>query len=169
MIGGLFGTDGISERTANAEYAAGIELDIVLNVVVVNLWADKDVVPNVVADAAAEVFHEVVAAGVVDTPAAEVAAGDYLRDVEACAGDTDAAHKIKPNFLAQTRLKEPVEVGQDGAVVFVFSGIVSLAGSPRGFNVKAKAALEANDVTADADIGATLFRRLLEEERGARG
>ena len=71
---------------------------VILDVVVVNLRADKDVVPNVVADAAAEIFHEVITAAVVDAPA-EVTAGGYLRDVEASAGNADAAEEVGADFL----------------------------------------------------------------------
>ncbi len=64
----------------------GVELvGVALDVVVVNFGAHEDVTPNVIADTAAEVFHEVVAAGVVDASAADVAA-HYLVDVEAGAG-----------------------------------------------------------------------------------
>ena len=39
---------------------------VVLNVVVVNFRADKDMVPDVVTDTAGEVLHEVIGAAVVD-------------------------------------------------------------------------------------------------------
>ena len=131
-----------------------------------NFGADKDVgqaVPNVVAKAAAEIFHEVVAAGVVD------AAGNVTRgqQLEAIASDADASKKIQAKLLvlADLRLEERVDVGEDRAVGLAVARIVGLMVSPSGFCVKAEMVFESDVVNADVDVGAALFRWWLEVHR----
>ena len=126
-------------------------------------------VPNVVADAAAEVFHEVIAAAVIDVPA-EVATRGYLRDIEAGAGNADAAKEIGPDFLGNFRLEDSIEVGQDGTIgrVLVIR-IVALTSPPGDISAEAEVALEADYVAANVDVGAALFRRLLEVARPVAG
>ncbi len=114
--------------------------------------------PNFVANTAAEVFHEVIAAGVVD------ASGDATRgkEIEPVAGNADAGHEVEAKSLAQLRLEERVNVGEDGAVVFV-TIVVALVIPPGSFDVEAKAAFpEADEVTADAGIDAILFSQRVE-------
>src|SRR5437660_536599 len=150
----LVGGDGISDGGADADHVVGVELGVVVNVVIANLGADEDVAPNVVADTAAEIFHEVIVAGVVDA-AGDVARG--RRKIETGAGDADAGNKVEAEFLAHTRLEECVEAGQDRAVGFI-AVVVRLPYPEGGFDVQAEAAvLESDDVTADADVRATLF------------
>lgn len=58
-----------SNRDTGSKNIVRVEFPIVLNVVVVNLGADKQArhaVPNVIAQTGAEVLHEVIAAGKVD-------------------------------------------------------------------------------------------------------
>jgi hypothetical protein len=135
-----------------------VELVIILDVVVANLGTDEDVAPNVIADTAAKVFHEVIAAGVVD------AAGDVTRDreIESGAGNADSGEQVEAKFPAETRLEKCVEVGQDGAVGLI--AVVVRLPLPKGsFEAKAKTAVpEANEVTADGDVAAAFLRRLLE-------
>src|SRR5580658_2238658 len=118
--------------------------------------------PNVVAEAASEVFHEVITAAVIDAPA-EVTAGGYLRDVEARAGDTDAAEEVRADFLCDSRLEDAIEVGQDWAVSRVLEiRRVALTGPPSSFNAKDDAVLKGDDVAGDVQVKAALFRRRLE-------
>ena len=110
-------------------------------------------VPDVIADATAEVLHEVIGAFVVG-----LTTDGGSRGVEAGAGSADAAHKIKAQFLTKTRLVEHVEVGQDRAVVYFVEDVDTLSSPPGGFDVKAEAVLEKNRVTAEVEVGAALFR-----------
>ena len=91
---------------------------IVLDVVVVTLGADENVgqaVPNVIAEAGAEIFHEVIAAG--EVHASGGAAGG--KDVEAVAGNADTGDNVEAKFPGQLGLEQHVDVGEDGAIVFV--------------------------------------------------
>ena len=164
---GLVVTDCVSDGAADTEDVVGVELDVILDVVVVNLGADKEVVPNVVAQTAAEVFHEVITAAVIDA-ATEVTAGGHFRYVEARAGDADAAEEVGADSLGDFRLEDSVEVGQDGTVSRVLEiRIVALTSPPGGFNAKADAVLESDYVAANVDVSAALFRRLLEVPHAA--
>jgi len=58
--------DRVSERDTDAEDVIGIELLIVLNMVVANFRAHKKVAPKVIANAGAQIFHEVVGVGEVN-------------------------------------------------------------------------------------------------------
>ncbi len=127
--------------------------------VVVNLGAEEETVPEVVADAAADVLQEVIAAGVVDATA-EVAARGGIGHVEAGAGDADSAQRFETELLAQLGLKNAVEVSQDGAVAFI-AIVAGLAGAPGSFHVEAEAAFEADEVTGDAEVGSTLLGQVL--------
>jgi hypothetical protein len=175
VVKGLIWADGVSNRGADSEHIVGVEravilgVVVILDVVVLNLGTDKGVVPDVIAETGADVLHEVIAAGVVDAGTSEGATGDDGRDVEAGAGDSDAAEKIETNFFAQPGLEERVEVGQDRAVVYVFAGEGALTGSPGGFNLKAEAALVADYVTADVKVGAAPFRWRKERTAGGGG
>jgi len=155
--------DGISDGSAHTEYVVGAkDVGVVLNVVVVNLRADKEMVPDVVAETGTEILHEVVTGGVVDA-AGKVGARSGIGHVEAGAGNADAAKEIEADFLPELGLEECVKVGQDRAVGFV-AQITRLTRSPGGFHVKAQASLEANHISADAEIGATLFRDVSGEQ-----
>ena len=69
--------------------------------------------------------------------------------------------RSRPTFFpAQTGLVERVKVRQDGTEVSVLTGVVALAGSPRGSDVNAKMLLETDHVAVDIDIGAAFFRRI---------
>ena len=156
---GLF-ADGVSDRDAYAKHVVGIETLIVLDVVVVAFGAHEDVgqvVPNVIAEASADVLHEVIAAGEVD--ASGNAAG--AKDVEAVAGDADTGKEVEADFLGHFGLEEDVYVGQDGAVFFV-AKVVCLVIPPGGFDVKAEAMFEGDDVSSEAGVDATFFGRRLE-------
>jgi len=141
----LLGAEGVADGGADSDHVVRVELDIVLDVVVVNLGADKDLSPNVVANPGAKMFQEVVAVGVVD------AAGDVARvcQVESVAGDADAAKEIQANLIAQARLKESVHVREDGAKHFI-TGIVRLMDSKGGFDIEAETFVaKAHEVSAD--------------------
>src|SRR5260370_556066 len=161
----LVGTEGVADRCAEADQVVGMELGVVLDVIVANLGTDKNVAPNVVADAAAKIFHEVIAAGVVD------AAGDIARgwEIESSAGDADSGHQVEAKVLAQTRLEKGVDVGQDGAGLLI-AVVVWLSRPERCFGAKAQAPVaEANQVAADVDVAAAMLPRLLEIQASAGG
>src|SRR5580693_2976128 len=123
--------------------------------VVVDLRADKHVVPDVIADTTAEVLHEVIGAFVVG----HTRLGGS-RSVEASIGGADASHKIEAKFLTQTWLAENVEVGQDGAVVYFLGDEGTLSCPPGGFDINTQAMCEEDHVAAEVDVEASLFRRL---------
>jgi hypothetical protein len=163
----LFGAESVSDRGADSKHLVRVEAEIVLDVIVVSLRADKEVTPNPIANASADIFHEVIAAGVVDATPVDVA---RTKKVEAVAGNADAAHEVEASSLAQLRLEERVDVSQNGAVGFV-TIIAGLPISPGTFDVEAEAVLSAqgDDIRADADIGTIVFRRWLEGRRIAEG
>jgi hypothetical protein len=98
--------------------------------VVVNLGADKDVVPDRIAHTCAYMFHEVIAVGVID------AAGDVTRGrkIEPGGGDANAAQEFEANLLAKAGLEERVDVGEDGAV-FLETVVVRLTDSKGSFDI----------------------------------
>src|SRR5580704_17676497 len=128
--------EGVADRGAHAKDIRGVESLIVLNVIVVSLGAHKDVrqaVPNVVAEAGAEVFHEMIAAGEVDASRA----GAGIEDVEPVAGNADAGHEVEAHFLIDLRLEEHVGVGEDRAVIFI-TVVAPLLVPPGGFYINAE-------------------------------
>jgi hypothetical protein len=160
--------DGISDGSAHAEYVVGAEhVGVVLNVVVVNFGAHEKVVPHVVADAAAQILHEVITGGVVDATG-EVAARGGVGHIEAGAGDADAAKEISADFLSQLGLEQRIEVGEDGTIGFV-AEVARLTRSPGSLHIEAEAPLEADNISADAEIRATFFRNVAIGQRSAIG
>lgn len=150
-------TEGVAHGGTGAKHVIGVEPEIVLDVVVVNLGADEDASPNAVANASAEMLQEVSTAGVVNASRA-VAGGD---EVEAIAGNAEAAHKVEADFFAQLRLEEQVGVGEDGPVSLV-AEVVSLPIPPGTFDIDAEAMPRTDDIQAEADVGAVFFLRRLE-------
>lgn len=128
---------------------------IVLDVVVVTLGADEDVgqsVPNVIAKAGAEIFHEVIAAG--EVHASGGAAGG--KDVEAVAGNADTGDNVEAKFPGQLGLEQHVDVGEDRAIVFG-AKVAGLVIPPGGFYIEAEAMGEADVVGAEAEVGPAFF------------
>ena len=159
--------EGVADGRADAKHVAGVEPLIVLDVVVVSLRAHEDVrqvVPNVVTEAGAEVLHEMIAAGEVDASGA--AAG--IDDVEPVAGNADAGHDVESHLLVDLRLEERVRVGEEGAVIFV-AVIVPLLVLPGSFNVNAETMREGNDVTGEAEVESSRFCQRLEGDNVAGG
>jgi len=155
----------MSDRGADSEHVVGVELHIVLDVVVVKFGPEKEVVPKVVANTGAKVFHEVIAARVVNASDDRVAARIGVEPIEARAGNTDAAHKIEANFAGDMRLVEKVESTQEGAVGFTVIRIDRAAVPPGGFDLKTQAVPGADNIPAQADVAATFLWRLLETYR----
>lgn len=153
----LLGDEAVSNGSTYAEYVIGIELYVVLNVVVVTLRADEKVTPEIVADTAADVLHEVSATGVIN--ASRDIAGRKL--VEEIVGNADACHDVEAKFSGKLRLEEGVDVSEDGAIVLV-AVIAGLFVPPGGLHVKAKAVLEADHIHADVGEEASLFERGVE-------
>ena len=152
--------EGVADRGAHAKDIRGVESLIVLNVIVVSLGAHKDVryaVPNVVAEAGAEVFHEMIAAGEVD--ASRAATG--IEDGEPVAGNADAGHDVEAHFLVDLRLEEQVRVGEERTVIFV-TVIATLFIPPGSFDINAEAMREGNDIPGDADVESARFGQRLE-------
>src|SRR5580700_8833780 len=151
--------EGIADRGPDPDCVVGVEepvivgVVVVLDVVVVKLGADEDMAPNVEAYACAEMLHEVIGAGVVG-----IASIRGARGVEAHVASADAAHQVKAYSLAQVRLVEEVEVGQNGAIVQ--PGFVDTLGSqPGGFDVNAEL-LDGKHVAAEVEIRAAAHRRV---------
>jgi hypothetical protein len=151
--------EGVSDRRAYAKHVVRIETLIVVDVVVVTLGTHEDVgqvVPKIIAEASAEILHEVIAGGVVD------ASGDAAggKEVEVVAGNADTGQNIEAKFPGQLGLEEHVDVGQDGAIGFV-AVIACLVIPPGGFYVNAEAVPEGDDVSAEAGVDAAFFDRRL--------
>jgi hypothetical protein len=170
---------GVSKRNPYAKHAVGVELEVILDVIVVSLWADEEVgqvVPKAIANADPKVLHEVVAARVVDAPGSVAGA----QEAETVAGNADAAHEVEAEFFGYPGLEERVDVSKNGAVVLV-TIVAGLVISPGGFRADAETGFpEADIVKADVGIDATGFRRRMKihgvanwgeglEERGAGG
>jgi hypothetical protein len=159
--------EGVSDRRAYAKHVGGVESLIALDVVVVSLGTHEDVgqaVPDVVAEAGADVFHEMIAAGEVD--ASRAATG--IEDVEPVAGNADAGHEVEAHFLVDLGLKEQVGVGEKRAVIFV-TVIAPLLVPPGSFDVDAQMMLEGNDVTGEAEVESSRFCQRLEGDYVAGG
>ena len=156
--------NGVSDGSSHAEEVVAaktagvrdVRLAVAIDVVVMNFGAHEKIVPGVIANAAAKILHELVIAGVVDA-AAKVAARRCKRIIEADAGDADTAEQVETSFLAQLRLIEKVEVGQNWAIVNLAGDIRSLASPPGSLDVDSETLLEANDISADAQIRAAPF------------
>jgi hypothetical protein len=151
--------EGESDGRAYTKHIVRVEPLIVLDVVVVTLGTHEDVgqaVPEVIAEAGAEIFHKVIAAGVVN--ASGGAAGS--KEVEAVAGDADTGQNVEAKFPGQLGLEEDVNVSEDGTIIFV-PIVASLVISPGGFYVNAEAMPEGDDVSAEAGVDATFFGRRL--------
>jgi len=151
----------ISERDAGSKYVVGVELLIVLDMVVANFGAHKKVPPHVIANAGAQIFHEVIGAGEVDATDGWAIAG-AAEAVEARTGDTDSAQKVEANFFGNARLEKDVETAQKGTVSFTVIRIGSLVIPPGHIELKAKMTLAADDVRAHVQISAAFLARRLE-------
>jgi len=119
-------------------------------VVVVNVRADKEVSPHVVADAAAKVHQEAVVAGEIVASEAVGAIGQ----IEASALHADATHEIKADLLAQLGLVHGVEVRDDGTIRL--TEVISLRPPPSSLKAESDAFAE-DDVGANTGVKATLF------------
>jgi len=75
-----------------------MELNVVLNTVVMNFRPDKKLVPEIIAEATAEVLHEVIAAG--EASGGTGAAGSVSRYVESITGNAEASQQVKAKFPA---------------------------------------------------------------------
>jgi len=149
--------NGVSDGSSHAKEivaakAAGvrdIRLAVAIDVVVMNFGAHEKIVPGVIADTASKILQELVIAGVVDT-AAKVSARRSERIIEADAGDADTAKQVETSFLAQFRLIEKVEVGQNRTIINLAGDVSSLTSPPKSLDVDSETFLEANDISADA-------------------
>ena len=166
-------TDGIADRGTNTKNVVCVELGIVLDVVVVDLRADENIgeaVPDIVANAAAKVFHEVIAAGVEGASPSRNAAGRNERAGKTGSGHADAGKDVETKLLADAGLIERVDVSEEGTVGFIDVRVVRPLVSPGDLRVKAETVLELDEVAADAEVSTTLFRGWLKGDRGiARG
>jgi len=150
----LLGTDGISDGGPHANDVVATEfVGVIQDVVEVGLRAEKKVSPYVVADAAANIDQEVVAAGV-------IVAGETvgaIRQIESSGLPTDAGHEVRADFLADARLVHAVEIKQNRAErLTTGSAISSLTPFPTTLKGEADAFVE-YDIRAHAGIKASLF------------
>jgi len=153
---------GIANRSAHAEQVAGPKPSVILHVVIVNLGADKEVVPSVIADASAQMFHQVIAAGV--AWARPAGAGRVSRQVETVARDAETAHEVQTKILSHLWLEEGVDVGQNWTVFFR-SIVVGLFYPPRCFQVEAYT-LSQKNVGAYAGVGPARLPGRHKRQRG---
>jgi hypothetical protein len=147
----LVWTDCVSNRGAHTkDIVVAEDISVIHDVVIMNLWADKDVSPHVVADATANIHQEVVAADKI--VAAECAGAK--RQIEASALPADAGHEIGTHLFAQLGLVHRVEVGDDRTIRL--AEVISLRSPPSSLKVEAHAFAEDN-VGADAWVKAAFF------------
>ena len=153
--GELVWADSVADGCSDADDVVVAEIDsVVHDVIVVSLWADEDVSPEVVAEAAANINKEVVAAVVAG---AEIDATAGIRiAIEAGALPADAAQEVKAYLLAELGLIIAVECKDNRAIRNAQASIVPLAASPCGFKGEADPFVK-NDVSADAGIEASFF------------
>jgi len=151
----LVGTDGVPDRSSCAKHVVVAEdVGVVVDVVEVNLGADKEVSPDVVADTAADIHQEVTGAHKI---LAAKSAGT-IRQIEASALPANAGHEIRADLLAQFGLVHGVEVRDDGTIgLSARSAVGSLARSPCSLEVEADALVE-DYVGADTGVEASFFR-----------
>ena len=119
------------------------------------LRADEHVSPNVVADTAANVDQEVVAAAIAGAKVDAVAG--WLISVKTRALPAYAGHQIGSDLFTQAGLVDAIEVEQDRAIRLTKSSEVALAASPRSVEAKPNALVK-DHIRADVGIKATLFR-----------
>ena len=130
-----------------------MELNIVLNTVVVNFRPDKELAPEIVADATAEVLHEVIAAG--EASGGARAAGGVSRYVESITGNADSSQQVKANFFAYFRLEQRIGVSQNRTIGFE-TIVVGLLVPPGSLYVEADP-FSQKYVRADVEVGPALF------------
>src|SRR5579871_6840053 len=114
------------------------------------LRTDKEMVPNVVANAATHIHKEVVRAD-------EIVAGETvgaIGKIVACALPSNAGHQVSAHFLAEPRLIQRVEVAEDWTIRL--SGIRSLARPPRSLESEADSLME-NNVGSDVVVQTALL------------
>ncbi len=143
-----------------------MELIIALNVVVANLRTHEhmwNAMPDVVAEAAADVFHEVGGAGVVDAASAGSGADAGWWQKELGAGKSDAGADVEAQLLRDMRLEERIDVGEKRTVGFAGERVVGFSVSPGSFYLKAEALVlaKADVVEADDGVNAASFSWLL--------
>lgn len=86
----------VSDRRSEAENIVGVELVIVGDEVVVNLWADEYVPPGVVADSNASMEEEMSAVQVGTAASGGERASSYA--IEEQAHDTGSGHEVTVRF-----------------------------------------------------------------------
>ncbi len=119
------------------------------------LGADENVAPNVVADTAANVDQEVVAAAIAGAKIHAIAG--RLISIKAGALPTDARHQISSDLLTQTGLVDAIEVEEDRAIRLTKSSEVTLSTSPRGVESNTETLVK-DYVGADVGVQTSLFR-----------
>jgi hypothetical protein len=152
--------EGVSDRPAHAKHVVRAETLIVVDVIVVPLGTHEDVgqaVPKIIAKAAADILHEVIAGGVVNASGAAAGA----KEVEAVAGNADTGKKVEAKFLSQLGLEERVDISKDRAIIGV-TVVASLVIPPGGFYVEAEPMPEGDNVTPEAGVDPTFFDQWLE-------
>src|SRR6266446_5862277 len=150
----LVWADGVADRGPCAKHVVVAEdVSVVIDVVVVNLGTNKNVSPDVVADAAADIRQEV-------TTANEIVAGKTVRAVGQIKTSTlpaDASHEVQADLLAHLGLVHDVEIRKDGTIgLSAGSAVRSLAPSPGSLKVEADAPVE-DYVGTETWVEASLF------------
>jgi hypothetical protein len=149
----IFGRQAVADGSAHAAYVAGAEFGIVMDQVEVRFRTYKEAMPHVIADAASDMAHEVVAAGVVS--AGKITTVIVLL-VKADAFAADSRHQVEAGFLPNFGLVKRVEIVKNRPVRLV-AVIETLRGLPVDLAVKTQAILK-HHAGADTRISSALFR-----------
>ena len=164
----LSGNKAVSNGRAGAANIVGIELRVVGNYVEMDFRTDEETPPKIIADAAADVGHEMVGAKrrcarrKISTASAEVVVEDYIFHAQ-------ASHKLGFGPLAGWSHIDRIDVGEYRTKILE-AVVKPLSSSDRDFRVYAEAVLPSEkNISADAGVQSALFRWRHEPLRGAIG
>jgi len=137
FAGNLTRSEAVADGCRGAANVVGIELRVVGNYIKVDFGTQKEASPEIVADAAADVGHEVIG---VDVSGAGKIRGvaDAEMVVENYGFKAHAGHKLGFGFFARGNHVEGVRVGENGTEILI-AVVETLLGSDRDFQVDAQA------------------------------
>ena len=138
----------VSQRHAESCGSRRAELLIVANEIKIGFGADEEVAMKIVAQARAEMTHEVIAADKVSATD-RAATGESLVKAEAL--PSDASRKLASGVLAQLRNVDPVKIVEKRTIGRE-PGVEILAGSPGQFATYSELPLKKN-IRAEHRVG----------------
>lgn len=128
-------SEAIPEENAVPDNCIGTEFDIVIDQINTRFWPHKYVMPDIGADAAAEVPHEMIAAGVVRASEEGIAIDE---SVETKILAAYAGHQFCGQVLANPRRPHRIKIIENRSVGLV-PAIKPLAGAPVDLALDAEA------------------------------